>query len=216
MPCLYALGQHEALQAAHAQLQPGEYLFAYLDDVYVVCRPERAREVYDIVRTSIANHAYVQVNQGKTKMFNRAGVRPPRCDDLFHSDRDPVWVGDQGLPTERQGLMVLGSPLGTAAYVRASLADKFAEHDQLLQALGHMEDLQAAWLIGHLKVPMELCPDRACPEGVLVDVHHLGLARLEAFATEEPRGQLAGPLWCSGVYPGMDLHACGHSQDRES
>ncbi len=147
MPCLYALGQHEALQAAHAQLRPGEYLFAYLDDVYMVCRPERAREVYDIVRTSIANHAYVQVNQGKTKMFNRAGVRPPRCDDLFHSDRDPVWVGDQGLPTERQGLMVLGSPLGTAAYVRASLADKFAEHDQLLQALGHMEDLQAAWLI---------------------------------------------------------------------
>ena len=37
MPALFSLGQHPALQAVQAQLQDGERLFAFLDNVYVVC-----------------------------------------------------------------------------------------------------------------------------------------------------------------------------------
>ena len=33
MPALFALGQHRALEAIQAQLQPGERLFAFLDDL---------------------------------------------------------------------------------------------------------------------------------------------------------------------------------------
>ena len=41
MPLLFSLGQHRALQAVAAQLQDGEKLFAFLDDIYVVCpRPD--------------------------------------------------------------------------------------------------------------------------------------------------------------------------------
>ena len=41
MPMLYSLGQHAALQAVQDALLPGEHLFAYLDDIYIVCLPER-------------------------------------------------------------------------------------------------------------------------------------------------------------------------------
>ena len=37
MPALYALGQHEALSQVHATPRQGEMLFAYLDDIYVLC-----------------------------------------------------------------------------------------------------------------------------------------------------------------------------------
>ena len=46
MPALYALGQHAALEEANAALQPGEFLFAFLDDVYAVCSPERVVSVF--------------------------------------------------------------------------------------------------------------------------------------------------------------------------
>ena len=38
MPLLFSLGQHRALVSIQAQLKEGEGLFAFLDDIYVVCR----------------------------------------------------------------------------------------------------------------------------------------------------------------------------------
>ena len=35
MPLLFCLGQHEALQLAHSGLRDGEFLFAFLDDIYI-------------------------------------------------------------------------------------------------------------------------------------------------------------------------------------
>ena len=49
MPALYSLAQHGALEEARAQLLQGKVLLAYLDDVYAVCRPERATQVFNIV-----------------------------------------------------------------------------------------------------------------------------------------------------------------------
>ena len=36
MPALFSLGQKAALQAVQQQLQPGEALYAFLDDVYTI------------------------------------------------------------------------------------------------------------------------------------------------------------------------------------
>ena len=47
-PALYALGQRHALEVAAAQLLPDEVLAAYLDDVYIICQPDRARPAFDI------------------------------------------------------------------------------------------------------------------------------------------------------------------------
>ena len=43
---LYSLGQHGALQEVQDSLMLDEYLFAYLDDIYVVYPPERVSAIY--------------------------------------------------------------------------------------------------------------------------------------------------------------------------
>ena len=43
MPALFSLGMHRALTALQTELQPGERVFAFLDDLYIVAAPERVR-----------------------------------------------------------------------------------------------------------------------------------------------------------------------------
>ncbi|CAE7641672.1 unnamed protein product [Symbiodinium sp. CCMP2592] len=88
MPALYAIAQHPALAAVHAQLREGEAIFACLD-------------------------------------------------------------GDWPVPRDRQGLLVLGTPLGTDEYVHGILTAKRAQHDRLLTRIPEVPDLQAAWLLLH-------------------------------------------------------------------
>ena len=45
MPLLFALGIHDALAEVAGQLEDGEDLCAFLDDVYALCRPERVRTI---------------------------------------------------------------------------------------------------------------------------------------------------------------------------
>ena len=67
MPALYALAQHDALVAADNQLLPDESLFSFLDDLYVTTCQARAREVFDVVSSSVQQHAGVQTHLGKLK-----------------------------------------------------------------------------------------------------------------------------------------------------
>ena len=62
MPALYALGQRPALVAAAATLLPGETVFAYLDDVYAVCQPERVHAVANVARVALQEHAGIEVH----------------------------------------------------------------------------------------------------------------------------------------------------------
>ena len=43
MPLLFSLAVHDALSAVKERMLPGEELFAFLDDVYILCAPERCR-----------------------------------------------------------------------------------------------------------------------------------------------------------------------------
>ena len=70
MPAFYALGQHPALAEANSLLREDEFLFAFLDDVYVLCDPERVVEVFRLVGTALGERAGIQVNLGKTKIWN--------------------------------------------------------------------------------------------------------------------------------------------------
>ena len=71
MPLLFSLGQHSALDA-----EEGERLFAFLDDLYVLCDPGRVAEV----------HSFWMKNCGgtpeykSTKARRRFGTRV----DLLH------------------------------------------------------------------------------------------------------------------------------------
>ena len=77
------------------------------------------------------------MNQGKTRVWNRCGDRPPNCEHLFNTDGEPndASRGDHDLPTDRQGVRILGTPLGHAHFVQAELAKKIGEHGTLLERI---------------------------------------------------------------------------------
>ena len=53
MPLLFALGQHEALEQIHSQLLDNKRNFVYLDDLYVVCSPERVVTIHGLKATAL-------------------------------------------------------------------------------------------------------------------------------------------------------------------
>ena len=141
MPALYALGQHKALERARAQLRPDELLVAFLDDVYIVTSPERARAAFDVVTTALREHAGVDADLGKCRVWNRAGDLPPRIQELGPE----VWRGDK--PADERGLKILGAPLGSPEYVSAMGKERLEEEHRLTNLLPDLPDLQAAWLL---------------------------------------------------------------------
>ena len=143
MPALFSLGQHQALQAAHAQLQARETLYAFLDDIYVTVSPERVRPVYDLLSEQLFNHTRIQLNTGKTRVWNGAGQLPPNLTSLG-SD---VWVGNPALPPTEQGLTVLGAPIGHTEFIQTQLQQASHAHTGFLQDIPALQDLQASWLL---------------------------------------------------------------------
>ena len=73
MPLLFALGQHRALVAIQSELQDGEFLFAYLDDIYAVVPPDRVGAVS--MQQHLWAHCRIRVHTGKTQVWNREGVK---------------------------------------------------------------------------------------------------------------------------------------------
>ena len=51
MPLLFSLGQHPALEALQRRLRGNEKVFAFLDDIVVVCSPDRVVAVKAILRS---------------------------------------------------------------------------------------------------------------------------------------------------------------------
>ena len=120
MPALYALGQHPALLQTHAAFTPEEDLYAYLDDIYVTCQPERAA----------------------------AGEEPSALlDALPAAARADAWAGSWARPPAQQGITVLGTPLGHAAYIAGALRRVREKHDELLGRIPAVPHLQSAWLL---------------------------------------------------------------------
>ena len=69
---LFCLEMAGALCELQAQLQDGELLLAYLDDVYTVTSPERARAAYDIVTGTMCDRLGIEVNLRKILCWNHA------------------------------------------------------------------------------------------------------------------------------------------------
>ena len=144
MPGLYALGRHAALLEIATRLSPGDKLYAFLDDVYITTKPQRAPD-------GASQHCLapnVQVHLGKTRAWNAAGEEPPELAAALPADpANPSWVGNWALPAERQDLVVLSSPVGNRAFVEATLDQMRGKHDELLQRLPELPHLQTAWLL---------------------------------------------------------------------
>ena len=151
MPLLFSLGQHPGLEATHRQLRVNEKLFAYLDDVYIASKPNRAGAVYTSLEENLYGHAHIRIHMGKTHMWNQLGVEPPVCAALQRAaevvnPRARVWRGS-GLPTHEQGIRVLGAPVGHPDFVRSHLQKTAGEHQTLLEMIPLLPDVQSAWMM---------------------------------------------------------------------
>ena len=155
MPLLYSLGQHTALEVTQEEHTREECLLAYFDDIYVVSPvPDRVSQVYATLQRNLFSHARIRINGGKTQVWNCSGIRPSGCDVLERIAQadDPearVWrgAGETDLPPGRQGVVVLGTPLGDPAFIQAYLEKKVEEQRTLLARIPLVPDLQSAWLI---------------------------------------------------------------------
>ena len=140
MPLLFCLGQHSAMSAVAAGLREGERLIAYLDDLHVVCKPDRVGAVHDLLRVHLWDKCRISLHAGKTKVWNKSGTYPPDCARLQRAATDVspeavVWRGDVHLHPDQQGFKVLGVPFGHSANVKRFLEEKIADHSVLLDRL---------------------------------------------------------------------------------
>ena len=69
-------GDARSFEGGPSAFQISEAIFRFLDDVCVVCLPDRVQTVVSILATELWNHAYIQVHDGKTQVSNRAGQEP--------------------------------------------------------------------------------------------------------------------------------------------
>ena len=135
MPLLFALGISSALRQVQAQLHEGEHLFPYLDDIYAIAEPDRIRPIYDALVANLRETAAIELHAGKTRTWNRGGVKPPNMDDLGADVWSPA------------GVKVLGTPIGTDEFVASQVAERLEDERRLWDALLEVPDLQCAWQI---------------------------------------------------------------------
>ena len=101
MPLLFCLAIHNVLVEVRSQLLPGEHLFAFLDDIYALTKPERTRHVYDLLAHNLFQYAGIRLHAGKTRTWNRAGEIPERTEEFGEDVWSPV------------GVKILGTPVGS-------------------------------------------------------------------------------------------------------
>ena len=126
-------------------------LFAYLDDIWLVSKPERVGDLHSIAERELWGRARIRIHSSKTHIWNRFGRKPADCDELLRraemlDEEARVWTGSE-IPSTQQGIKVLGCPLGHEDFVRAQWEATTAKHSALLQARPNVLDVQSAWLL---------------------------------------------------------------------
>ena len=146
MPALYAI-------EANTQLHEGEAVFAYTLTTFMLSRPlsesasckTLANEPSTSMRTS--NSIAARPASGMQRVRNQQTFLT--CAATAKSRRASADRRLGSLPRDRQGLLVLGTPLGTDEYVAAVLAAKRETQQRLLSCIPDVPDLQASWLLLH-------------------------------------------------------------------
>ena len=146
MPALFCLAMHGPLCDSAARLRDGEFIIAYLDDIYLLTSRDRARPAHDLVTETVWQGAGVRPHAGKTECWSAGGgPAPPGIAELGAADGAPVWKGD--LPLDQRGVEVLGSPVGSLEYARACLTKRAVEEAGFLEDLPGLGDAQMEWLL---------------------------------------------------------------------
>ena len=94
------------------------------------------------------NHSRIQPHAGKLQMWNRAAPVGTHCllQRKLLTQQLKSGLAITRLPL-RNGIRVLGTPLGERAHVEAQLQRTVQEHRHLLARIPNVSDLQSAWLL---------------------------------------------------------------------
>ena len=116
MPDLYSLGQHEALDEIQQRLHPDDFVVAFLDDVFIITSPDRARAAYDTAAEVMPRRTGVQFQPSKTRAWCRCPRPAPQGiaelgENVWRSDRRP----------DERGLRIVGTPVGSDEFIAAFL-----------------------------------------------------------------------------------------------
>ena len=115
---------------------------SFLDDLYVVSSTARAHDAFQTVASNVEEMAGVRTHLGKLRVWSAGGgPAPPEIAKLGPD----VWTADK--EEALNGLRVLGTPLGRAAYVEQFSAARVAQEQLLLSEIEQLPDLQSAWLM---------------------------------------------------------------------
>ena len=135
MPLLFSIGIHGALEEVAEAMRPDEQICAFLDDVYIVCQPERVRVLFDLFLESLIQVAGIRLHDGKTSLWNASGTVPDNVEELGPA----VW--------QPRGIAVLGTPIGSLEYTAERVERRLADERLLWEAIPAVPDLQCAWQI---------------------------------------------------------------------
>ena len=191
-----------ALHDLQRELRPTEQVLAYLDDVYILASPDRVALLYRRLEDLIWQRARLRLNASKTRVWNAAGALPNAVPQL--APDSAVWVGDTALSPEQRGLVALGVPLGSPAFIQSHLQQSLARHAGLLQTLPAIHDTQISWLL------LSCC---AAPRAQYA-LRSLPPEATRAFATAHDGAVLAclDTLLSAGVPSGLPLLATARAQ----
>ena len=122
---------------------------AYLDDVYALVSRERVQAVYTLLAHHLHRHAHIQLNSGKTRIWDQAGQTTPRPHQLP--------AGNLGWPpptaTRTARLHGPGRATGLTRVCPTPTPPHIGRLP-LSQHLPHLHDLQASWpLLLHTASP---------------------------------------------------------------
>ena len=121
MRLLFSLGQDPALQRVQSQLCEGEYLLAFLDDIYTVTTQQRG-----------CGRRGPKPEFGFIKARPKCRTRPTlQAETVLSDPRAVVWRGAAELPMHQRDVKVLGTPLGHTECIKAQLEMLTAEHQTL-------------------------------------------------------------------------------------
>ena len=85
------------------------------------------------LEAALRSHARIRLHDSKTLIWNAAGEEPHGIAALQPAGADPVSTSSSSLyPADQPGLLVLGTPLGSDAYVQRVLRDRRGVQDSAL------------------------------------------------------------------------------------
>ena len=71
------MGRMAALSKLDGGARNRRFLFAYLDDTFIVTQPGSTGDSFRSMETELWKRAKIRIHGGKTKIWHRAGIRPP-------------------------------------------------------------------------------------------------------------------------------------------